>query len=84
MISIRMMKLSDASLCKPLELIFKLCLESGNFLFEWKKANSVPSHKKGYKQILESYRPISLPLITGKICERILYNNMLNFSQKII
>ena len=84
MISIRMMKLSDASLCKPLELIFKSCLESGNFLFEWKKANPVPAHKKGDKQILESYRPISLLLITRKIFERILYNNMLSFSQKII
>ena len=30
MISIRIVKLSDASFCKPLELIFKSCLESQN------------------------------------------------------
>ena len=33
-ISIRMVKLCDASLCKPLELIFKSCLESGKFPLE--------------------------------------------------
>ena len=76
MISIPIVKLCDASLCKPLELIFKSCLESGKFLLEWKKANVVPAHKKGDKQILENYRPISLLPITGKIFERILYNNM--------
>ena len=50
MISIRMVKLCDASLCKPLELIFKSCLESGKFPLEWKKANVVPAYKKGDKQ----------------------------------
>ena len=40
MISIQVVKLSDASLCKPLELIFKSCLESGKFPLEWKKASS--------------------------------------------
>ena len=49
MISTRMAKLCDASFCKPLELIFKSCLESGKFPLEWKKANVVPTHKKGDK-----------------------------------
>ena len=46
MISIQMVKLFDASLCKPLEQIFKSCLESGKFLLEWKKANVVFLHIK--------------------------------------
>ena len=37
MISIRMVKLCDASICKPFELIFRFCLESGNFLLSGKK-----------------------------------------------
>ena len=37
MVSIRMVKLCDASLCKPLELIFKSCLAIGNFLLNGKK-----------------------------------------------
>ena len=31
MISIRMIKICDASICKPLELIFRSCLENGKF-----------------------------------------------------
>ena len=77
-----MVKLCDASLCKPLELIFKSCLESGKFPPEWKKINVVPAYKKGDKQILENYCPISLLPITGKIFERILYNNMFEFFTK--
>ena len=82
MICIRMVKLCDASLCKPLEFIFKSCLESGKFPLEWKKANVVPAHKKEDKQILENYHPISLLPITGKIFERILYNNIFEFFTK--
>ena len=46
MISIRMLKACGESILKPLELIFKSCIESGKFPIEWKKANVVPVHKK--------------------------------------
>ena len=46
MISIRMLKICGDSILKPLELIFKSCIESGKFPIEWKKANVVPVHKK--------------------------------------
>ena len=47
MISIRMVKICDDSICKPLKLMFQSCLESGKFPSEWKKANVVPIQKKG-------------------------------------
>ena len=77
-----MVKLCDTSLCKSLELIFKSCLESGKFPLEWIKANVVPGNKKGHKQILENYPPMSLLPITGTIFERISYNNMFKFFTK--
>ena len=40
------------------------------------KANAVPVHKKGDKQILKNYQPISLLPITGKIFERLLYDRI--------
>ena len=46
---------------------------------EWKKANIVAIHKKGDKQAVKNYRPVSLLPICGKIFERLLYNEMLNF-----
>ena len=46
MISIRMLKICGDSIVKPLELIFKSCIESWKFSIEWEKANVVPFHKK--------------------------------------
>ena len=79
MISTRMIKICDTSICRPLKLIFQSCLESGKFPIEWKKVNLVPFHKKCDKQILNNYRPISLLPIAGKIFERLLYDNMFEF-----
>ena len=48
-ISIRMLKICGASICKPLEIIFRSCLNHDKFPEEWKKANVVPVFKKGGK-----------------------------------
>ena len=79
MLSIRMLKLCGESIYKPLNLIFKSCLETGQFPSDWKKANVVPVFKKGDKQLLKNYRPISLLPIIGNIFERLLYNQMFEF-----
>ena len=78
-ISIRMLKIRGDSICRPLSIIFKTCLRTGIFPLEWKKANIVPIHKKADKQTVLNYRPVSLLPICGKIFERLLYNEMLNF-----
>ena len=79
MITIRMIKICVTSICRPLKLIFQACLESGKFPNRWKKANVVPVHKKGDKQILKNYRPILLIPIAGKILERLLHDRMFEF-----
>ena len=56
-----------------------ICLRTGIFPLEWKKANIVAIHKKGDKQTVINYRPVSLLPICGKIFERLLYNEILNF-----
>ena len=40
----------------------------------WKKSNILPVHKKGDKQIIDNYRPVSLLLICGKILKKLLFN----------
>ena len=69
-ISIRVLKICGSSICKTLEMIFKQCIETGVFPSEWKKGNIVPIHKKGDKQTLENYCPVSLLSICGKILDR--------------
>ena len=74
-ISIRMFKICDESICKPLGIIFRSCLENGKFPSEWKKATVVPVFKKNNKQELKNYRPISLQPVSSKIFERLLYDS---------
>ena len=78
MITIRMIKLCEISICRPLKLIFQSCLESGKFPTEWKKANVVPVHKKCDKQILKNYRPVSLLPIVSKIVWQDVWISMEN------
>ena len=54
-------------------------LSHGKFPEEWKKANVVPLFKKGDKQCVKNYHPVSLLPICSKIFERIIYNNTYNY-----
>ena len=76
MISIRIIKICNTFICRLLKLIFQYYLESGKFPTEWKKVNVVLVHKKGDKQIIKIYRPISLLPIADKIFERLLCYSM--------
>ena len=76
MISFRMIKLRGISICKPLKTVFQNCLRSGKFSSEWKKTNVVPTLKKGDKQCIKNYRPVSRLPVCGKVFERLLYNKM--------
>ena len=82
-ISILMLKICGSSIYISLEMIFKQCIETGVFPSEWKKANIVLIHKKGDKQTLENYRPVSFLPICGKVLERLMFNEMFNFFLKI-
>ena len=75
-ISIRMIKLCATSVSKPLHLIFRNCLETESFPKEWKKENIIPVHKKGDKQLMTNYRPVSLLTICGKVFEKIIFNSL--------
>ena len=77
--SILMIKIWDASICKSLELIFRSCIENAKFPTEWKKAIVIPAYKKADKQNLKKYRPISLLPVAKKIFERTLCNKMYEF-----
>ena len=74
-----MLKLSQKSILKPLKLIFENCLRTTLFRDQWKKANVVPIHKKGYKQLLENYRLVSLLPICDKILEHVIFNSLFNY-----
>ena len=49
-ISIRMIKMYDESLVRPLSIIFRNSLNSCIYPSTWKKANVIPVHKKDDQQ----------------------------------
>ena len=78
-ISVRMLKICDSSIIKPLSIKFNNALNCGVFPASWKKANIIPIHKKGDKMDIKNYRPISLLPICGKLFERVIYNNLYKY-----
>ena len=75
-LSIRMLQMGSDSISKPLSIIFRNCLKAGYFQTAWKKANVVPVHKKGDKQILNNYEPVSLSPICSKLFEKIIFDTV--------
>ena len=78
-ISICILKICGKTICKPLECVFRECLNTGLFLLECKKANLLSVYKKVDKQCLKSYRPVSLLAICVKIFEKLIFNKMFKF-----
>ena len=61
-----MLQICGDTNCKPLELLFKQALATGVFSSEWKNDNIIPCHKKGDRQNLKIYCPVSLLPICAK------------------
>ena len=73
----RVLKLCAQSVCKPLSTLFTKGYYSGRIPTEWKSAIVVPVHKKGKKDNVENYRPISLTSIVVKVMERIIRDELM-------
>ena len=78
-IFIRMLKLCESAITELLYLIFKNCLCSNAFPDVWKKANVIPVHNKGDKQVLKNYGLVPLLPICGKIFEKLIFNALYSF-----
>ena len=78
------LKYCSISLCRPLSIIFRLSFNTGSIPAELKSANIVPVHKKGEKNLINNYRPISLTCLTAKIMEHIIQEELLSKTQNLI
>jgi len=78
-ISIRLIKMCNNAIAKPLFIIYKNCISKSYFPKKWKKANVVPVHKKNERNLVNNYRPISLLPIWGKLFEKIIFDNLYTY-----
>ena len=72
-----MLLLCGESIVPPLQHIFHNILCTGVYPDKWKESNVTPVHKKENKQIMNSYRLISL---FEKILFKYLYNHLISES----
>ena len=72
-----MIKLCTTSIAKLLSILFRNCFKNQCFPKEWKKANIVPIVND--KQLIKTYRPVSLLPVCGKIFEKTIFNSLFKY-----
>uniref|UniRef100_A0A8D0KSJ6 Reverse transcriptase domain-containing protein n=1 Tax=Strix occidentalis caurina TaxID=311401 RepID=A0A8D0KSJ6_STROC len=73
----RVLKELAGVLAKPLSIIYQQSWLTGEVPTDWKLANVTPIYKKGRKDDLGNYRPVSLTLVPGKLMEQIILSTII-------
>ena len=74
-----MLKHTATQVAFPLAMIFNISLKEGKIPDDWKWANVVPIHKSGDIGSINNYRPISLCSVVGKLLERVVTRNVVEY-----
>ena len=81
-ISNKLLKQIKYSILKPLVHIFNLSIVSGVFPVNMKLSEVIPLYKKGSKDQMNNYRPISLLITISKLLEKCMYTCLYKFIAK--
>ena len=75
----RMLKIAAGVLAPSLAFLFNQSISSGIVPTEWKLAKVTPIFKKGKRQDVNIYRPISIIPAVAKVFERIIYDQFFKY-----
>ena len=78
-IPIGVIKRSSEIISPYLARLYNIHMTSGIFPNKFKTSKVTPIYKKGNKELIENYRPVSTLPVLGKIFEKIIYCRMYNF-----
>ncbi|KAK4823487.1 hypothetical protein QYF61_002551 [Mycteria americana] len=68
-------------LTKPLSILYQQSWLTGEVPADWMLANVTPIYKKGWKEDLGNYRPVSLTSVPGKVMEQIILSAIMQHVQ---
>ncbi|GAB0205730.1 mitochondrial enolase superfamily member 1 [Grus japonensis] len=68
-------------LTKPLSIMYQQSWLTREVPVDWRLANVMPIHKKGWKEDSGNYRPVSLTLVLGKVMEQIISSAITQYIQ---
>ena len=71
-ITARMLREAAPAISASLTKLLNLSIQNGQLSDDWKIGNITPVHKKGKKELVENYRPISLTSLVVKTLERLI------------
>ena len=64
-------------IAEPLSIIYQRSLLTGEVPKDWRLASVIPIYKKGCREDLGCYRPVSLTWVSGKIMEQIVLREIM-------
>ncbi|KAK4830010.1 hypothetical protein QYF61_008273 [Mycteria americana] len=84
-IHLRVLRQLVEELAKALSIIYQQSWLTGEVPDNWRLANVTPIYKKGRKEDLGNYRPVSLTLVPGKIMEWLesCLTNLISFYNQV-
>ena len=80
-ISRRFLKLVSSKIAPYLSELFNKCIQTGHYPTDFKTAKVTPVYKKGQRDSVTNYRPISVLSNLSKIFETLIYNRIKSIFQ---
>jgi hypothetical protein len=81
-ISCKIIRIAAPAISDSLTYIFNQAITLSSFPNEWKMTRVIPLYKNGQRNIPGNYRPISVLPAISKIMERIMYDQLYNYSTR--
>ena len=80
-ISAKLLKMTASAIAVSVTNLFNYSLDTGRIPSEWKSACVTPVPKKGEKELVESYRPVSVLPIIAMIFEAMVHTQLYSYME---